>query len=149
MKVSRRRLLTISAVLMLLTAAAHTVGFVLPPSDPGIAGVEKYMGSSHFDAGLGMNPSMLDTYMLLALAMSITFTAFGILNLYLAAARDLPARLLNLTIRANTLWVAAFIALAAFYRMPPPLIMGVIIALPLIAALLAKDTEATPTGSTK
>src|ERR1700712_4008650 len=101
MQISRRRLLSVSAVLMLLTAAAHTTGFLLPPSDAGVAATLNYMAGSHFDAGLGMKPSMRDAYMMIAMAMSVTFAGFGILNLLLAAARDLPARVLNLTIRLN------------------------------------------------
>ena len=95
---------------------------------------------SHFilDAGMGMKPSMLDIHMVLVLVMSITFAALGVLNLLLALAPDLPDRLVGRLVWVNLIWVAVFTGLCAYYQIPPPLISGVVIELPLIAALLVK-----------
>ena len=83
-----------------------------------------------FDAGMGMHPSMLDVHMTLVLTMSITFGALGVLSLILASARDLTERLLGMLLWVNVIWLGAFIALCAFYRVPPPLISGVLIEIP-------------------
>ncbi len=135
MNLSPRRLLSISGVLMLLGATLHTIGNLMPPRDPPLVALENSMQSFRFAAGMGMNPSMLDVHMLLVLTMTVTFVGFGAMNLTLAAANDISNRLLHRVIWINVLWVAASIAFSWFYRVPPPLISGVIIELPLIAAL--------------
>jgi len=142
MRLTSRRLLSVSAILMLLTAIAHTAGNVTPNTDPSVVALQDRMKSHHFALGLGMTPSMFDAFMLLVLIMTVTFTAFGALNLVLAAARDLPDRLLRLVIRINAAWVAVFIGLCWFYRVPPPLISGIIIEIPLVAALFVSDSGA-------
>jgi hypothetical protein len=96
------------------------------------------MRSHHLELGLGMSPSMFDAFMLLVLIMTVTFVAFGVLNLVLAAAQDFPDRLLRLVIWINAVWVAAFIALSWFYRAPPPLLSGIVIEIPLLGAILVK-----------
>jgi hypothetical protein len=136
MKLSSRRLLSVTGVLMLLTALLHTVGNLLPSSDPAAIQFENTLRSFRFDAGLGMKPSSFDVHMVLVLTMTVTFAAFGILNLVLAAAPDVSERIVRRVVWINVIWVAAFTALSAFYRVPPPLISGVIIELPLLAALL-------------
>ena len=146
MKLSSRRLLSISAVLMLLTAIAHTAGFMSSGGDQAEKGVEDAMRAFRFPAGPGMNPSMYDVYFMLVLMMALAFTAFGILNLMVAAAPDLSARLLRRIIRIDALWVAAFIALGAFYRIPPSPIPGIVIEIPLIAAPLVKPDECVSVG---
>lgn len=138
MRLSRRRLLTIASVLMLLTTLAHTVGNLIPTSDPPQMALENTMRAFRFDAGMAMHPSMLDVHMTLVLTMSITFGALGVLNLILASARDLTDRLLARLLWTNIIWIGAFIGLCAFYRVPPPLISGVLIEIPLVAALLVK-----------
>jgi hypothetical protein len=77
---------------------------------------------------------MRDVHMTLVLAMSITFAALGILNLVLASSA-IPDALLRRIIRINAAWVAATIALSLYYKIPPPLISGVLIEIPLIAAM--------------
>jgi hypothetical protein len=138
MRLSSRRLLSIAAVLMLLTALLHTIGNLTANGDPGVINVENIMRNFRFTFGMGMNPSMFDVFMALVLIMTVTFIALGVLNLALAAAREMPDRLLRRIIWINLLWVAAFTALCWFYRIPPPLISGIVIELPLIAALLVK-----------
>jgi hypothetical protein len=134
---SARRLLSISAVLMLLTAALHTAGNLAPASDPSQIAVQNVMKAFRFHMGLGMNPSMFDAFMALVLIMTVTFSGFGVLNLALAADRNLPGPLLRRVVRINVLWVAVYTALCAYYRIPPPLICGILIEIPLVAALLA------------
>ncbi len=136
MPVSRRGLLTTSSVLMLLGAVAHTIGNLLPPSDPGTAGIYTAMRSSHPPVGMGMTPSMFDVHMLLVLTMTVTFAAIALLNL--ALVRAISDQALQRVVWINVIWVAAFTSLCAFYQVPPPLISGVLIELPLAAALLVK-----------
>jgi hypothetical protein len=137
MRISSRRFLSIAAVLMLLEAILHTIGFLLPVSDPALIALERSMRDFHFD--MSMNPSMFDAYMTLVLMMTITFTAFGILNLVLAAAPDIPAELLRRIVWVNAVWVAASIALSWFYGVPPPLICGIVAEVPRIGALLTRN----------
>jgi hypothetical protein len=131
---SARRLLSISAILMLLGAVLHTIGNLSPPTDPALIKLEEAMNGYTFDAGMSMHPSMRDVHMTLILTMSITFAALGILNLVLASAA-IPDPLLRRIIRINAAWVAASIALCLYYKVPPPLISGVVIEIPLIAAM--------------
>jgi hypothetical protein len=140
MNLSPRRLLSISGVLMLLGATLHTIGNLTPPRDPSLIALENSMQSFRFSVGMGMNPSMLDVHMLLVLTMTVTFVGFGVLNLTLASANDISDRLLRRVIWINVLWVAASIGFSWFYRVPPPLISGIIIELPLLGALLAGNS---------
>jgi len=137
MRISSRRFLSIAAVLMLLEAILHTIGNLLPVTDPALIALEKSMRGYHFD--MSMNPSMFDAHMTLVLMMTITFAALGILNLVLAAAPDLPQRLLRRTIWVNIVWVAGSVALSWFYGIAPPLICGIVVEVPLIGALLSRN----------
>jgi hypothetical protein len=132
----QRRFLIVSAVLMLLCAAAHTGGNMAPPTDPAEIELFRTMSAVHIPAGLGMTPSMRDVLFTLVLVMTITFVALGVLNLTLATAPDITPRLLRRVILINVIWVAVFIALSAVYRIPPPLISGVVIEIPLLIALI-------------
>lgn len=136
MHVSRRGLLITSSVLMLLTTVAHTVGNLLPPADPAVAAIYAAMKSSHPQVGMGMNPSMFDVHMLLVLTMTVTFAALALLNL--ALLRVISDQALQRVVWINVMWVAVFTSLCAFYQVPPPLISGILIELPLAAALLVK-----------
>ncbi|HVV46508.1 MAG TPA: hypothetical protein VHC72_14945 [Bryobacteraceae bacterium] len=125
-----------SSVLMLLGAVAHTAGNLLPPSDPAIVTSYAAMKRSWPQPGMGMNPSMFDVHMVLVLTMTITFAAIATLNLALVRCiSDQPLRRL---VWINVLWVTAFTSVCAWYRVPPPLISGILIELPLAAALLVK-----------
>lgn len=136
MHVSRRGLLITSSVLMLLTTVGHTVGNLLPPADPAVAAIYAAMKSSHPQVGMGMNPSMFDVHMLLVLTMTVTFAALALLNL--ALLRAISDQALQRVVWINVMWVAVFTSLCAFYQVPPPLISGILIELPLAAALLVK-----------
>src|SRR5262245_53656445 len=120
-----RRLFSTSAILMLLTALAHTAGNLAPtPPLPGELEVTAAMQAFHDPLGMGMNPSIWDILRDLAFTMSITFAAIAILNLTLAASRDMPDRLLRRVGWINAGWLAAFTILCFMYRIPPPLISG-------------------------
>lgn len=136
MKTQRKLLLT-AGVLMLLTAVVHTIGNFAPVTDPSQIALENTMAAFHFPLGLGMNPSMHDVLMLLVLVMTVTFAGFGILNIAVAST-ETPVPLLRRILFINIAWVAAFIAVSAFYQVPPPLISGVVIELPLLAALVIR-----------
>ena len=122
---------------MLLGATLHTIGNLAPPRDTALIALENGMKSFRFGAAMGMNPSMLDVHMLLVLTMTVTFAGLGVLNLTLAGAADISDRLLRRVIWINVFWVAASIALSWIYHVPPPLISGLIIELPLLAGLVA------------
>ena len=132
-----RRLLMISGILMLTGAAAHTFGFLAPKTDQGDIALENAMHLFHYPPGMGMSPTKLDVFMVVVFNMSVTFAGFGILNLVLAGARDLPAAILRRVIIVNIVWVAASIAVGAYYQVPPALISGILIEIPLIGALFA------------
>jgi hypothetical protein len=140
MRLSPRLLLSVSAVAMLLVATLHTVGNLQPPGDPSLSALFATMRGFRYNLGMGMNPSMFDVHMLLVLTMTVTFVGLGVLNLMLARARDISDGLLRRIIWINFLWVGASIALSWFYRVPPPLISGIIIELPLIGALVAGNS---------
>jgi hypothetical protein len=136
MHVSRRGLLMTSSALMLLGAVAHTAGNLLPPSDPAIVTTYAAMKRSWPQLGMGMNPSMFDVHMVLVLTMTITFAAIATLNL--ALVRGLSDQALRRLVLINVIWVTTFTSVCAWYRVPPPLISGILIELPLAAALLVK-----------
>src|SRR5262245_4222478 len=122
---------------MFLTALAHTAGNVAPvePSASGKA-VTDAMRGLLLSMGMGMNPSMFDIFKDLTFTMSITFAALATINLALAASADITDRLLRCIAWIDLVWVAAFTALCWHYRIPPPLISGVLILLPLAVSLV-------------
>jgi hypothetical protein len=137
----QRRLLMVSAVLMLLCAAVHTVGNMAPKTDPAEVELFRTMAAFHYPMGFGMNPSMEDAFFTLVLVMTVTFVALGVLNLALAVEPDITPRFLRRVIVINAIWVAAFTALSFFYRIPPPLISGIVIEIPLLIALILPGSE--------
>jgi hypothetical protein len=131
-----RRLFSSAAVLMILTAAAHTAGHFSPGSGPDEERVISAMAGFHIPLGLGMNPSILQIYKNLSLTMTITFLAIGSLNLLLAASRDTSERLLLRVKLINVVWVGAFLILCVFYQVTPPLLSALIIEVLLLASLV-------------
>ena len=133
-----RRLFSTAAVLMILTAAAHTAGNLTSgPPDPAEQKLVEAMRNHKVPLGMGMNPSVHDIYMDLVFTMSITFAALGLINLVLASGPAADRRLLRRVSWTNALWLAAFLILNAVYRIPPSLISAGIIELVVIAYLLA------------
>src|SRR4051794_38871596 len=134
-----RRLFSTAALLMLLTAALHTIGNLSARPDAGAE--EKLfadMAALHFPLGMGMSPSLRDVYMDLVFTMSITFAALGLLNLMVAGSTDVGADILRRMSWANAIWVGVFVILNVKYQIPPPLISGVVIELVVIASLVVK-----------
>jgi len=134
-----RRLFSTAALLMILTAALHTIGNLSARPETGAE--EKVftdMGNLHFPLGMGMNPSLRDVYMDLVLTMSITFAALGLLNLAVAGVADASPEILRRMSWVNALWVGVFVILNVKYQIPPPLISGVVIELVVIASLLVR-----------
>jgi hypothetical protein len=113
------------AILMLLTATAHTIG-QFGPTPPSLEAVESAMRAAHLDMGAGMVPSMHDIVMVLSFTMSVTFYALGGLTLLLSRSADVTPRLRRQVALVNVTWIAVFVVLCAYYRILPPLICGVI-----------------------
>lgn len=131
-----RRLFSTAALLMILTAAAHTLGAVQPwPDGEAERRLIAEMRGYVVPMGMGMNPSMLDIYKDLSFTMSITLAALGVLNLVLASSRDATPRLLRNAGWVNALWVGAFLVLDYSYQLPPPLICSAAIELFVLLAL--------------
>ena len=122
---SGRRLFSTAAILMILTAALHTVGNMLASPDAAEGKVFAEMSGLHFTMGLGMSPSLQDVYWVLVLTMSVTFAALGAINVVIAGSPD--TALVRRAAWMNAVWVAVFIVLCWIYRIPPPLISGVVI----------------------
>jgi hypothetical protein len=131
-----RRLFTVAAVLMLLTASAHTIGALSPwPDGPAERKLLAEMRGYVLSMGLGMNPSVFDIYRDLSFTMSITLAALGIMNLVLAASRDATDALLRRAGWVNAVWVGAFLALNYAFQIPPPLLCAVVIEAVVLLAL--------------
>lgn len=133
-----RRLFTVAAILMLLTALAHTLGQFGPPGDAAETKVVTAMQSYHIDLGPSMRPSFFDVFRTLAFTMSIMLTALGLMNLMIVSSRDTTAVLLKRVTYLNVVWVAAFTALGLGYQVLPPLICGLLILAVLVASLAAQ-----------
>jgi hypothetical protein len=132
-----RRLFSTAAILMILTAAAHTAGNLASgPEDPAERQVFAAMDSLRVPLGMGMNPSVRDIYWDLVFTMSITFAALGVINLVVASSPDSTDRLLRRVGWVNALWVGVFLILCWAYRIPPPLISAVVIEAFVLAALI-------------
>lgn len=84
------------------------------------------MQAARLDMGLGMVPSLVDILQDLSFTMSVTFYGLGALNLLLARSSDVTPRLRRQVALVNLGWLTAFTAIGAIYRIPPPLICGVI-----------------------
>jgi hypothetical protein len=130
-----RRAFSLAALLMLLTALAHTLGNVRPVTDPERRLLITQMAAYRMGLGLNMMPSIWDIYQNLAFTMSITFLGLGMVNLMLGASPDASAGLLRRVSWMNLVWVGAFIALAAAFQVGPSLISGVLVLAAVLAAL--------------
>jgi hypothetical protein len=131
-----RRAFTVAAILMVLVATAHTLGFLAPVVDRSEVGVREVMAGFRAPLGLGMSPSYLDIFYALAFTMSVTIGALGAFNLLLAGSREATPALLRRVTWLNLGWVAAYLAVNWRYHVPPPLVSAVIVELVLLAALV-------------
>lgn len=117
-----RRLFSIAAILMIVMAAAHTLGF---------AG-----NAAKFRQSLApVGPEIQGAFWALAWGMSIIFSAIGLLNLVVAAS-DASARLLRALRWTNLVWMVAFTILCLAYTVIPPLILGIVVDVIIVADLI-------------
>jgi len=133
---SGRRLFSTAALLMLITAGLHTFGF-FGPRQHSQEEVAAYSAMENLTLHKGdAHPSFGDVYFSLAMAMSVTFMAIGVLNLVLASSNEVSDNLLKRIGWVNFLWVTAFCIESFHYQVPPPLISGIVIDVFILAGLL-------------
>ena len=145
-----RRMFSLACVLILITAALHTIGSLAPRSArTEDSNVEGMMRQTHLPMGLGMEPSVYDIFRDLTFTMSVTLTALGVIGLILTGSRSVASDVIRKIAWFYALWNAAFTALCFDYRIPPPLICGVLIEVVLIIALLPLTKSAEPRTTVK
>jgi len=124
---SGRRCFTITGILMLLLAVAHTVGFFGPHDmTPAENTLFTAMGALKEDMG-SMQPSIKDVYYCLALALTVLYVALGVIMLVLSASHEISDGFLRRISWINLLWVTAFTLVGYHYQIPPPFISGIIL----------------------
>jgi hypothetical protein len=139
-----RRLFSTAAILMLLTAMAHTAGTLASvETSSEERSLIQAMKNFRTPLGMDMNPSMFDIFRALAFTMSVTLAGLAAVNLALAASPDTPDRLLRRIAWIDAAWVAAFTVLSGAYQLPPPMLSGVLIELALLGSLMAWRAVAT------
>jgi len=133
---SGRRIFSISAILMLITAALHTYGFFGPrPHTLAESEIYAVMAGFHLDLG-SMHPSMLDVQLSLALTMTILYVAIGIICLLLASSSEISDTMIQRIGWVNFLWVTVSVVTYYHYQIPPPLMLSIIIDVFILAGLL-------------
>lgn len=130
-----RRLLTVASVLMLLTATAHTLGFLAPPTTDADRAVLDAMAGLKTPMGLGMSPSVLDIFLGLAFTLGLTLAALGAFGLLVAGSPESSPSLVRKAAWLSAVWVAGFLALNLHYRVPPPILSAIAIEIPLVVML--------------
>jgi hypothetical protein len=136
-----RRLFSIASILLILTAAAHTlVHFQPEPQTPEFANLKSTMEAYKFDPGMGTKPSVNAILNSLSLTMSITLFLLGLQNL-LVAMVDESGKMIRRFALVNIIGVGALIALYWYYRIPPPLISFVIVEIMFLLAVLIPDRK--------
>ena len=137
MRMFRRgyRLLAAASIVLLLEAAAHTVGTLSPlPDEPAIQELARMMRETTSPLGLGMEPSAWDVQRGLARTMTVLLALMGIMGLALPAAAPDDRRVYRRT--AGLLCVANLALLALWWslRIPPPLLFQLVAAPLLVLA---------------
>src|SRR5262245_19642734 len=129
-----RRLFSSASLVLLLTAAVHTLGHFAPRElSPEEKVVEAAMAGYRVDMGLGMSPSVQDMVQALSLTMPIGLSVWAIANL-LIAATDATGRGVKLLAWLSVAGSALLIALYAYYQIPPPLMFMVVTGILFLAA---------------
>ena len=139
-----RRMFTVACFLILLMAAAHNTGFLMAwSSGPEDDKVLNAMKDFHNEMGMGMSPSTYDLFMALAFSMTVLMVGLGVTGLVLAASRSVSSEVIRTLTWIYLGWDAVFTIIGYYYRVPPPVISGVLVGLALITALLlpAKSFE--------
>ena len=145
-----RRLFTVAALLMLLTAVIHTIGGLgMKPGNETEARLFADMESNRAPAGLGMSPSLWGVFRAVFFMMGLLFAAIGTLNLAVAASADSSDPLLWRLGWINLLWVSTLTAMSWFYQIPPPLISGIVIEVFVIAYLASRAKSGPATARNK
>ncbi|MEO6393050.1 MAG: hypothetical protein ABIP75_14475 [Pyrinomonadaceae bacterium] len=137
-----QRLFTVAAWLMLLMAIFHTIVQFGPSSGAEETSVVNAMRGFHIDLGLGMKPSWYDIFADQSFTFSILVAALAVINLVVASAPESSPALMKKVTWLNVIWVIGFIGLAFAYRVPPPLISGIVILVFLIASLIVNRRRA-------
>ena len=115
-----RRCFSVAAILMILTAAAHTAG-----------NLSKF---PERDTVLAINDEVRVGYWTLVFAMSVMLAALGGMNLIIAAVAD--DRVVTIISWANFVWVGAFGLVCLHYWVPPPLVCAGLIEVFVLAAIV-------------
>jgi hypothetical protein len=115
-----------ATVLLGITGVLHTIG-QFGPDPPELHSALTVARDAHFPMGMGMAPSLFDILMDLAFTMSITFFALTAVNLIFAFHADATNALRRTAAGVSVVWLLAFDALCYAYRIPPPLISGVVV----------------------
>jgi hypothetical protein len=117
-------------LLLLGVAALHTLGMFGEPSmDPGDARLEEVMKEHTLDVGLGMTSSVHDIYMSLGLTMTGLMVFMGIHNIVIVMDAGLSAPVLRKSASVNALAMGALATLYYVYRVAPPLLSFIVLAL--------------------
>jgi hypothetical protein len=130
-----RRAFSLAAILMLLTALAHTLGNIQPINDPERRLLITQMAAVRVPVGAGQTPSIWDVYQDLVFTMTATFLGLGLVNLVLGSHRDSSAALLRRVSWMNLVWVLGYIALSLAFQVAPAWISGVLILAAVVASL--------------
>ena len=112
--------------LLALAGTLHTIG-QFTPDEPEIAAGLAAMRTSRLPMGMGMVPSLMDIFRDLAFTMTVTFFALAAMNAVVLWHRDTTPALLRAIAALNVVWLAAFVVICWVYRVPPPLISGLVI----------------------
>ncbi|MFN8003034.1 MAG: hypothetical protein U0X75_18695 [Acidobacteriota bacterium] len=121
-----RRLFSIAAICLVLTAAAHTMGhFQPPPTDAATTNLLTTIENYKISLGLGMNPSYRNITDSLSLFMSIALLFWGVQNLLLAKL-DHEGRILRSLTLLNIVWVGAVAILFWRFQILPAVISMIV-----------------------
>jgi hypothetical protein len=112
--------------LLALAGTLHTIG-QFTPDEPEIAAGLAAMRAARLPMGMGMAPSLMDIFRDLAFTMTVTFVALAAMNAVILWHRDTTPALLRAATALNVAWLADFVLVCWIYRVPPPLISGVVI----------------------
>jgi hypothetical protein len=128
----------IASVLMLLTAAAHSMGHFSPlPTDAETQRLVFAMQGYVLDLGMGMKPTQWDVLQSLSLTMTVTLLWLGVLGLVVAVS-DMGRRTVQRVVAVYIVANGILVALYSYYRLPPPLIsLGIVEAVLLVSFVRA------------
>src|SRR5262245_33182978 len=135
-----RRLFSIASILLILTAAVHTLAQFGPePQTPEFANLKSTMQAYQIDM-MGMKPSAYGMLQSLSLTMTVMLLMLGLQNL-LVAVVDESGKMIRRFALVNIIGVAALVALYWYYRIPPPLVSFAIVEIAFLLAVLIPDRK--------